>query len=107
MEMDVYFTATPKRIESNKGYLENNVDVVLEIINIIPSARITTDILVNKKDLEKLLKNLKTKRDGLLSITRNKINKKRLKNIKEGIEALQLILDNFDFNKNFLYIYYE
>lgn len=107
MFMNVYFTATPKKEENNLAYLGNNVDVISEIQGVVPYARQNTDVLVNKEDLEKLLKNLKTKRDKLLSITRNKFHEERLKNIEEGIEALQLLSNNFDFEKNFLYVFYQ
>lgn len=108
MGMDIYLTATPKSEENNLAYLEDNFDVISEIIDVVPYARINTDFLVNKKNLEKILNNLKTKKNHLLSITiRNKSQEKRLKKTKEGIEALQLISDNFDFDKNFLYVYYE
>lgn len=108
MGMDIYFTSTPKYIESNKAYLENNVSVISEISDVIPYARINTDVLVNKKDLEKILNNLKIKRNHLQNIfNRSNLQEKRLKEIIEGIEALQLISDNFDFDKNFLYVFYE
>ena len=107
MPMDIYFTATSKKEENNLAYLGNNLDVISEITDVVPYAKSNTDVLVNKEDLEKLLKNLKTKRDKLLSITRNKFHEERLKNIEEGIEALQLISDNFDFDKNFLYVFYQ
>lgn len=107
MPMDIYFTATSKKEENNLAYLGNNLDVISEITDVVPYTKSNTDVLVNKEDLEKLLKNLKTKRDKLLSITRNKFHEERLKNIEEGIEALQLISDNFDFDKNFLYVFYQ
>lgn len=108
MFMNVYFTYTPKKEENNLSYLGNNVDVISEIHDVIPYARQNTDVLVNKENLEKLLKNLKTKKDKLLSITtRNKFHEEKLKNIEEGIEALQLLSDNFDFDKNFLYVFYQ
>lgn len=100
MFMNVYLTTTPKKEENNLAYLENNIDVISELMDVVPYAKSNTDILLKKEDLEKILENLKNKRDTCLSTAQKS-------NIEERVEALQLILDNFDFNKNFLYIYYE
>lgn len=107
MFMDIHLTARLIYVEDSIAYLKNNVEVISEIIDVVPYAKSNTNFLLNKTDLEKLLKNLKTKRDKLLSITRNKSQEEKLKNIEEGIEALQLLSDNFDFEKNFLYVFYE
>lgn len=108
MFMNVYFTYTPKIENKYLAYLDHNVDVIKEITDTVPYAKKNTDVLVNKEDLEKLIKNLKTKKDHLLSITtRNKFQEERLKKTEEGIDSLQLILDTFDFGQSYLYIYYE
>ena len=108
MFMNVYLTYTPKIENKYLAYLDHNVDVITEVTDTVPYAKKNEDVLVNKEDLEKLLKNLKTKKDNLLSITtRNKFQEERLKKTKEGIEALQPILDTFDFEKNYLYVFYQ
>lgn len=107
MIMDIHLTARPIYVENSMAYLKNNVEIISEIIDVVPYAKSNTNVLLNKTDLEKLLKNLKTKRDKLSSITRNEYKEKKLEQIIKGINSLQPILDTFDFNKFFLYIYYE
>lgn len=107
MFMDIHLTAKPIYVEDSIAYLENNVEVISEILNTVPYAKSNTNFLLNKTDLEKLINNLKAKRNKLSSITRNKSQEKALEQIIEGIDSLQLVLDTFDFDKFFLYIYYE
>lgn len=107
MFMDIYLTAKPKNVNKNIVYLKNNVEVISQIINVVPYAKSNTDVLLNKRELKRMINNLKEKKDKLLSIARNKYQDETLEQTIEGIDNLQLIFDTFDFDKFFLYIYYE
>lgn len=107
MFMDIYITSKPQVEEKYLAYLGNNVDVVSEITDTVPYAKKNSEVLVNKGDLERLIKNLKMREDRMSSLAETKFKEQRLKNIERGIEVLQDILDNFDFEKNFLYIFYQ